>query len=165
MHYPGHQKEDTEMAKRNNLANQAVKESAKRMFIMPLVLVLDFSQFNTEYLTADLEKTAKIWGFDEGADSGWRKNKKGVILLPEHLVEPVMKHLYKSTHYGRDSLTTYIELWLTSPGISKAIRKVIARCVVCQNNLKTDPHQKKEEQGWLGLGEVQGDGDNCLEQQ
>ena len=56
MHYPGHQKEDTEMAKRNNLANQAVKESAKRMFIMPLVLVLDFSQFNTEYLTADLEK-------------------------------------------------------------------------------------------------------------
>ena len=62
---------------------------------MLLVLVLDLSQYNPEYLSTDLEK-AERWGFDEeGTDSGWRKNNKGVILLPEHLVEPVMKHLQR----------------------------------------------------------------------
>ena len=88
---------------------------------MPVVPLLDLSQFDPEYLTADLEK-AKSWGSDqEGADSRWRKNKKGSILLPEHLVEPVMKHLHEATHYGRESLTTYVKPWLTGPGISKAI--------------------------------------------
>ena len=41
----GHQKEDTEMAKGNNLADGAVKEAAKGTFIMPLGPVLDLSQF------------------------------------------------------------------------------------------------------------------------
>ena len=50
---------------------------------------------------------------------------------PEHLVETVMKHLHEATHCGRDSLTTYVKLWLTGPGISRAERKVTARCVVC----------------------------------
>ena len=69
------------------------------------------------------------------------KNKKGVILFPEHLVELFMKHLHEATHYGRDSLITYVKLWLTGPGISRAIRKVIAKCVMCwKNNFKTDPH-------------------------
>ena len=59
----------------------------------------------------------------------------------DHLVEPVMKHLHEATHCGRDSLTTYVKLWLTGPGISRAIRKVIAKCVMCwKNNFKTDPH-------------------------
>ena len=66
-------------------------------------------------------------------------------MLPEHLVEPVMKHLHEAIHYVRDSLTMHIKLWLTSPGISKAIRKVIARCVVCQkNNPRTDPHNTRD---------------------
>lgn len=56
MHCSGHQKEDTEMVKGNNLADQAVKEVAKGMFIMPLVPVLDLPQFDPEYSTADLEK-------------------------------------------------------------------------------------------------------------
>ena len=51
----------------------------------------------------------------------------------------------------RGSLTAYIKLWLAGPGISKAIRKVIARYVVCQkNNPKTDPHQKKEGKQYQG---------------
>ena len=88
---------------------------------MPLVSVLDSSQFDPAYSPADLEK-AENWGFDEeGADSGWRKDKKGALLLPEHLVEPGMKHLHGATHYGRDSLTTIIKLWLAAPEISKAV--------------------------------------------
>ena len=127
---PRHQKEDAEVARENNLAGQAVKGSAKGTFIMPLVPVLASSQFDLEYLTADLEK-AKSWGFDEeGPYNEWRRNKKGVLLLFEHLVEPVMKHLHEATHYGRDSLITYVRPWLAGPGISRAIRKVIARCVV-----------------------------------
>ena len=83
------------------------------MFIMPLVPVLDLSQFDPEYLSADLEK-AESWGFDEeGVHNGWRKNKKGVILLPEHLVYPVINHLHDTTHYVRDSLTVNIKWWLT----------------------------------------------------
>ena len=62
-----------------------------------------------------------------------------------------MKHLHEATHYVRDSLTMYIKLWLTNPGISKATRKVIARCVVYQkNNPKTDPRQKKEAKQYQG---------------
>ena len=109
------------MAGGNNVADWAAKEAAKGTFIMPLLPALDLSQFDPEYLTADLEK-AESWGFDEeGADSGWRKDKKGALLLPEHLVEPGMKHLHGATHYGRDSLTTIIKLWLAAPEISKAV--------------------------------------------
>ena len=62
-----------------------------------------------------------------------------------------MKHLHEATHCGRDSLTTYVKLWLTGPGISRAIRKVIARCVVCwKNNLKTDPYQRRERKQYQG---------------
>ena len=110
MHCPEHQKEDTEMAGGSNLAERAAKEAAKGMYIMPLVPVIDLSQFDPEYLTAVLKK-AESWAFDEeGTDGGWRENKKGVVLLPEHLVEPIAKHLYEATHYGRDSLTMYIKL-------------------------------------------------------
>ena len=56
MHCPEHQKEDTEMAGGSNLAERAAKEAAKGMYIMPLVPVLDLSQFDLEYSTADLEK-------------------------------------------------------------------------------------------------------------
>ena len=67
--------------------------------------------------------------------------RKELSCFPEHLVEPVIKHLHEATHYVRDSLTMYIKQWLTSPGISKAIQKLISRCVACQkNNPKRDPH-------------------------
>ena len=56
MHCPGHQKEDTEVPRGINLAEWAAKEAAKGMFRIPLVPVLDMSQFDLEYSTADLEK-------------------------------------------------------------------------------------------------------------
>ena len=81
MHCPRHQKENTKVAKGNNLAEWAAKEAAKVIFIMLLVPVLDLSQFDPEYSTADLEK-AKGWGFDEeGPDSRWKKNRKGAKLF------------------------------------------------------------------------------------
>ena len=46
MHYPGHQTEDTEVVKGNNLDDRAVKEAAKGTFIMPLVPVPDLLQFD-----------------------------------------------------------------------------------------------------------------------
>lgn len=49
MHCLGHQKEDTEVAKGNNLADQTAKEAAKRTFIMLLVPVLDLLQFDPEF--------------------------------------------------------------------------------------------------------------------
>ena len=44
------------MARGNNLAEWAAKEVAKGMFRIPLVPVLDMSQFDLEYSNADLEK-------------------------------------------------------------------------------------------------------------
>ena len=73
MHCPRHQKEDTEVAKSNNLADPLENETAKGTFIMVLVPVLDMSPFDPEHSTAVLEK-AKSWGFDEeGPNSRWRK--------------------------------------------------------------------------------------------
>ena len=56
LHCPGHQKEDTEVPRGINLAEWAAKEAAKGMFRIPLVPVLDMSQFDLEYSSADLEK-------------------------------------------------------------------------------------------------------------
>ena len=44
------------MAGGNNVAEWAAKEAAKGMFRIPLVPVLDMSQFGLEYSNADLEK-------------------------------------------------------------------------------------------------------------
>ena len=75
MHCPGHQKEDTEVARGNSLADRAVKEAAKGTFIMSLIPVLDLSQFDLEFLTVDLEK-AESWGFDEKGADGKRIRKE-----------------------------------------------------------------------------------------
>ena len=64
MHCPGHQKEVTEAVRGNSPTDQAAKEAAKGAFLMPLVPVLDLSQFDPEFLTADLERD-KSWGFAE----------------------------------------------------------------------------------------------------
>ena len=53
---PRHQKEDPEVARGNNPAGQALKQAAKGTCMMPLVPVLDLSQFDPEYLAAYLEK-------------------------------------------------------------------------------------------------------------
>lgn len=51
---------------------------------MPLIPILDLSQFDPEYLMADLEKT-KSWGLgEENPNGGGIKNKKGVTLLWKH---------------------------------------------------------------------------------
>ena len=56
LHCPGHQKEDSKVAGGSNVAERAAKEAAKGMFRIPLVPVLDMSQFDLEYSSADLEK-------------------------------------------------------------------------------------------------------------
>ena len=74
-----------------------------------------------------------------------KRIRKELYRAPDHLVEPVMKHLHEAIHYGRDSLNTYVKPWLTGPGVSESIRKVIAGCVVCWKNIpKTDPRQNRE---------------------
>lgn len=73
------------MPKGNSLADGAAKEAANGTCIMPLVPVLDLSQFDPEYSIAGLEK-ATCCGFDEdGPDRRKGKNKEGVILPPEPL--------------------------------------------------------------------------------
>ena len=55
------------MVRGNNLAEGT--------FIMPLLPVLDLSQFDPEYVTANLEKT-ESWDFDEDSDNRWRRYQK-----------------------------------------------------------------------------------------
>ncbi|KAF6114478.1 hypothetical protein HJG60_010472 [Phyllostomus discolor] len=143
MHCLGHQKEDTQVARESNLAEQATKEAAEGVFIMSLVLVLDLSKFDPKYSTADLEKVKGWVLMKKVLIANGKRIRKELYCFPEHLVEPVIKHLYETTHYGKDSLATYVKLWLTGPGISKATRKVVARCAMCQkNNPRTEPHQR-----------------------
>ena len=71
MHWSEYQKKDTEVARGNNLADWAVKEAARGTSIMPLVPVLDLSQFNPEYLTADLEKVRAGVFYEEDSESRW----------------------------------------------------------------------------------------------
>lgn len=77
---------------------------------MPLVPLLDLPQFDPEYSTADLEKAKSLDFGEENPNGEQRKNKKGVIVLPEYLVEPIWKHFHEATHYERKLLTTILQV-------------------------------------------------------
>ena len=62
-----------------------------------------------------------------------------MILLPEALIYPTLKHLYKGTHYGWDALVDLIRPHLKGPHLQRTIQRIIQACQICpQNNPKIE---------------------------
>ncbi|KAF6109588.1 hypothetical protein HJG60_010848 [Phyllostomus discolor] len=61
-----------------------------------------------------------------------------MILLPEALVYPVLKHLHERTHCGRDALMDFIRLHLKGSYLQRTVHRISQACQICpQNNPKT----------------------------
>ena len=107
MHCPGHQKGETHIIKGNWLADQAAKKAAKegnyQAMIGSLLPQIDLSKYQPVYAEKDKER-AKEWVFTLDRNSpGWKCNAPGTVLIPEALLDTVLKHIHDSTHYGRDA--------------------------------------------------------------
>lgn len=79
---------------------------------MSLIPAADLSKFHPEHSASDQKRVEKWW-FKETSNN-WKINKQEIILLPEQQIEPIIKYINKTTHYGRDS--TYIKPWVMGPG-------------------------------------------------
>lgn len=63
----------------------------------------------------------------------------GMVLLPEALVYPVLKHSHKGTHCGRHALTGLIQPYLKGRHLLQTIRRLTQGCHLCA---KTTPRLK-----------------------
>ena len=140
MHCPGHQRDGSQTSQGNQVADRAARQAAKKQpCLAALVPHLDLSEFKPHYTEQD-EERAREWGFTNiDPNSMWRVNAHGMILLPEALVYPVLKHLYEGTHYGRDALMDFIRPHLKGPYLQKTVHRISQACQICaKNNPKTE---------------------------
>lgn len=102
IHCPGHQKGETLVARGKQLADQAAKRAARTetsTMMGPLLLQIDLSEYQPKYSEKDLER-AKEWGYDVELSAGWKGNPKGIILIPEALIYPILKHVRRRPAQG-----------------------------------------------------------------
>ena len=74
----------------------------------------------------------------------WKINTHGMILLPEALVYPILRHLHEGTHYGRDALMDIIRPHLKGPYFQRAIQRITQACQICAKNNPTTEHTPAE---------------------
>lgn len=77
-------------------------------FLLPQV---DLSEYQSAYSEKDLNQ-AKEWDFTSEHLTGWKNNAQGIILVPEALLYPILKHIHKSIHYGRDATIQWVQKYI-----------------------------------------------------
>lgn len=60
--------------------------------------------------------------------------RTGLILLPQTLVWPIIKHLHDDTHYGKDALMDLIRPWIRGPKLHQTMQWVIKWYPICVKN-------------------------------
>ena len=103
-----------------------------------LRLQIDLSKYQPMYSEKDKER-AKEWGFTLDHNSlGWKCNAHGTVLIPEALLDTVLKHIHDSTRYRRDATLRWIQKYIMGPHLQKTIQRVTWNCMICaKNNPKT----------------------------
>ena len=95
MYCPPHQKGEALEARRNQLADQAVKTASRtrsfRALLGPLVPQIDFAKFQHNYTQKDLER-ARAWRFDSSSVEypGYKCKSERLILVPEDLLGEIV---------------------------------------------------------------------------
>ena len=67
-----------------------------------------------------------------------------MILLPEALIYPTLKHLYKGTHYGWDALVDLIRPHLKGPHLQRTIQRIIQAYRLSDENSPETEHVPTE---------------------
>lgn len=125
IHCPGHQKGVTHVTQENRAADKAAKQAAQNTSILGVLIPhVNLSEFKPQYSEKD-EECAQEWGFtNTDPNSMWKINAHGMILLPEALVCPILRHLHEGNHYGRDALMDLIQSHLKGPHLFKTVQRI-----------------------------------------
>ena len=132
IHCTGHQRDSYQTSQGNQTADKAGRQAAGGLpHLGVLIPCLDLSKFKPHYIERDEE--CDWWGFtDIDPNSIWKINTHGMILLHEALVYPILKHLHKGTHYGRDALMDLIRPQLKGPHLQRTIQRITQASDTCQ---------------------------------
>ena len=130
-HSKGHQKENTEVARGNQTANQAAKRAALQNNDLTRVAIL-VPQANlpgTPSYTEGETLKAKSEGFQED-HIGWFQ-KEGLLFLPGSLQWKLVNSFRgnnTTTHLGEKALQRLLERSFRGTGLQTTIRQVVSSC-------------------------------------
>ncbi|XP_073069533.1 uncharacterized protein [Manis javanica] len=133
MHCPGHQKDDSPIARGNRRADQAAKQAAQGMNILPLQVCPEATHIESfQYTPEDLVCINKL-GFKNSSPQEIYKSEKGKVVLPRKEAEEYLRQLHQLTHLGAKNLKTLVR---DSPyhiiGLGKLADEIVKNCVPCQ---------------------------------
>ncbi|XP_073090762.1 uncharacterized protein [Manis javanica] len=133
IHCPGHQKDDSPIARGNRRADQAAKQAAQGMSILPLQVYPEATHIKSfQYTPEDLVCINKL-GFKNSSPQEIYKSEKGKVVLPQREAEEYLRQLHQLTHLGAKNLKTLVR---DSPyhviGLGKLADEVVKNCVPCQ---------------------------------
>ncbi|KAK4810474.1 LOW QUALITY PROTEIN: hypothetical protein QYF61_004254 [Mycteria americana] len=158
MHCRGHLKGNTDQEKGNRLADYEAKQAAETMQKILTLIPGNRSrslgdQENVEYSRADKELIEEMGG--QVPSKGWAHLSDGRIIIPAKQVWGVVKEEHDKTHWGADSLYTFLNQKLIGRNLYTTVRQVTQQCEIC---LKNDPNTGNRAQlGSIGRGNVPGD--------
>ena len=130
-HCKGHQKGSTEVAQRNQAADQAAKRAALQNHNLIGVATLDPQTNLPETPSYTEGETLKAEGFQED-HMGWLQ-KEG-LFLPGNLQWNSVNSLHATTHLGEKALQRLLERSFRGTGFQTTIRQVVSSCPTCQLN-------------------------------
>ena len=136
-HCKGHQKGSTEVARRNQAADQAAKRATlqNNNLIGVATLVPQTNLLETPSYPDGETLKAKNEGFQED-HMGWFR-KEGLFFLPGNLQWKLVNSLHATTHLGEKALQKLLERSFRGTGLQTTIRQVVSSCPTCQlNNLQ-----------------------------
>ena len=88
--------------------------------ISPLLPQIELSGYQPKYSENDLGQ-AKEWRYSVGHPAGWKNDTRGIILILEALLYPILKHAHESTHYGRDATLQWVQRYISGAHLQKTI--------------------------------------------
>ncbi|XP_073067775.1 uncharacterized protein [Manis javanica] len=133
IHCPGHQRDESLIARGNRRADQAAKQAAQGMNILPLwVYPEDTCAKSFQYTPEDLARMDKL-GFKKSSPLRTYKSGSGKNILPQKEAGKYLRQLHQLTHLGAKNLKTLVR---NSPyhiiGLGETADEVVRNCVPCQ---------------------------------
>ena len=130
-HCKGHQKGSRDVARGNQVADQAAKKAALQNHHLIGVATL-VPQTNlpetASYAEGETLKT-KSEGFQEDY-VGWFQ-KAGLLFLPENRQWKLVNSLHATTHLGEKALQRLLERSFRGSGLQMTVRQVVSSCPTC----------------------------------
>ncbi|KAM4878171.1 uncharacterized protein FYW23_015915 [Sylvia borin] len=151
MHIKAHQKVSSELEGGNELADREAKEAAKGEVTVEGALIPD-GQISLEGKPVYNKKDRMLIEDQKGTynQEGWAVTAEGKLVIPSHLLWPLVREEHQKTHWGIDALYNYLIGKITASNLYATITQVARQCDLClQTNPKNTP---KPNLGQIGKG-------------